>query len=148
MRARSRAAPEFLGGGARAPPGRPPTDHPGAEENTMSTENEELAQRGYDALVRGDFEQLEDLMAPDFTWHWWERGPWDCHSRDDALAVLRERHSQNVVGELRELTDLGDGRVLAVVGLRPDSKVSATDLGLPEGHDATATVITVRNRKM
>jgi ketosteroid isomerase-like protein len=114
----------------------------------MGTQNEELARRGYEALMRGDFDQLEELMAPDLTWHWWEPGPGDCHSRDEALAVIKERLSQNAIGELREVSDLGDGRVLVVTGLPPESEVSATDLGLPEGQDETANAVTIRDGKM
>jgi ketosteroid isomerase-like protein len=112
------------------------------------TENEELARRGYDALMRGEFEALEEVMAPDLTWHWWERGPWDCHSRDEALAVIKERLGQNSIGELREVTDLGEGRVLVVTGLRPDSEIGPEELGLPAGHDETANVVTIRDGKV
>jgi ketosteroid isomerase-like protein len=112
------------------------------------TKNEQLARHGYEALMRGELEVLEHLMAPDLTWHWWERGPWDCNSRDEALAVIRERLGQNAIGELREVTDVGEGRVLVVTGLRPDSEISAADLGLPEGHDETANVITIRDGKV
>jgi hypothetical protein len=114
----------------------------------MTTQNEQLARRGYEALMRGEYEVLEDLMAPDLTWHWWERGPWDCQSREEALALIRERLGQNAIGDLREVTELGEGRVLVVTGLRPDSEISPKDLGLPEGHDETANVVTIRDGKV
>ena len=99
----------------------------------MTTQNEQLARRGYEALMQGEFEVLEDLMAPDLTWHWWERGPWDCHSREEALVVIKERLGQNAIGDLREVTELGEGRVLVVTGLPPDSEISPEDLGPSRG---------------
>jgi ketosteroid isomerase-like protein len=39
------------------------------------TQNEQLAHDGYEAVMRGELEALEDLLAPDLTWHWWEHGP-------------------------------------------------------------------------
>ena len=114
----------------------------------MTTMNEELARRGYEALMRAEFEVLEELMAPDLTWHWWERGPWDCQNREEALAVIKERLGQNAIGDLREVTDLGEGRVLVVTRLGPDSEIRPQDLGLPEGHDETASVVTIRNGKV
>jgi ketosteroid isomerase-like protein len=112
------------------------------------TKNEQLARHGHEALMRGELEVLEELMAPDLSWYWWERGPWDCHSRDEALEVIKERREQNAIGELREVTDMGEGRVLVVTGLRPDSELSATDRGLPEGHEETANITTIRDGKV
>jgi hypothetical protein len=44
--------------------------------------------------------------------------------------VIGERRSQRAIGELRQVTDPGGGNVLVVVGLRADSEISTTDLGL------------------
>jgi ketosteroid isomerase-like protein len=35
----------------------------------MMTRNEQLARDGYEALMRGETEVAEALMAPDLTWH-------------------------------------------------------------------------------
>jgi ketosteroid isomerase-like protein len=78
------------------------------------TRNEQLARDGYEALMRGEAEVVEDLMAPDLTWHWWEHGSWDCHSRDEAMALIRERMSQGAIGELMEVTEITEGQVVAV----------------------------------
>jgi ketosteroid isomerase-like protein len=114
----------------------------------VATRDEELVRRGYEAVLHGDLELLEDLMAPDLSWRWWERGPWDCESREEALAVIGERLSQRAIGELRQVTDLGEGRVLVVLGLRADSEISGADLGLPKGHAETAHVVTIRDGKV
>lgn len=56
--------------------------------------------------------------------------------------------SQRAIGELREVIDLGDDRVLVVMRRHPDSEVSYADLGVPEGHDEFANVITIRDGKV
>jgi ketosteroid isomerase-like protein len=112
------------------------------------TQNEQLARDGYEAVMRGELEVLEELMAPDLDWHWWEHGPWDCHSREEAIAVIRERIGQRAVGELKEVTEVEPGRVLVVTHMRPDSEIRPEDLGLPPGHLETANVVTFRDGKV
>src|SRR5438034_10900112 len=51
-----------------------------------------VAQQGFDAWRRGDFDALEAIFAPDVEWRWFEPGDWDCHNRDDVMR-LRERHA-------------------------------------------------------
>ncbi len=114
----------------------------------MSTENEGLAREGYGALMRGEIEIVEQLMAPDLTWHWWEHGPWDCHSRDGALAVIKERLGQRAIGELMEVTEVQQDKVLVVTKIRPQSEIEPEDLGLPPGHDETANLVTFRDGKV
>lgn len=114
----------------------------------MSTQNIELARRGYEALMRGDFDQLEQLFDPELTWHWWEHGPWDCENREQAMAVIRERAGQRAIGELREVIELDDERVLVVMKRSADSEISPEDLGLAPGHDETANVVTIRDDKV
>ena len=52
-----------------------------------------VAQQGFDAWRRGDFDALEAIFAPDVEWRWFEPGDWDCHSRDDVMRTLRQRHA-------------------------------------------------------
>lgn len=111
------------------------------------SENERLAREGYEALMRGEL-ALEELMAPDLTWHWWEHGPWDCHSRDEALAVIRERVGQRAIGDLEEVSEVEPGRVLVVMRMRPDSEVTPQDLGLPPGYTETANLVTFEGGKV
>jgi ketosteroid isomerase-like protein len=114
----------------------------------MSTENERLAREGYEALMHGEIEVVEQLMAPDLTWHWWEHGPWECQSRDEAMAVIKERMGQRAIGEMREVVELDDERVLVVMGLRTDSEITPEALGLPKDHDEVANVVTFRDGKV
>jgi ketosteroid isomerase-like protein len=114
----------------------------------MSEQNVELARRGYEALTPGDLDAVAELFAPDLTWEWWEKGPWDCHSRDEAMAMIRERLVQRAIGRLKEIIDVDDERVVVVMKRNPDSRRSYADSGLPEGHDETANVVTIRDGKV
>lgn len=114
----------------------------------MSNDNIELARRGHEALMRGDLDAFRKLLSPQMTWHWWEEGPWDCESRDEAMAVIEERLSQNAIGELKEIIPLDDERILVVTGLRADSEIQPTDLGLSEDHDEIVNVLTFRDGKV
>jgi ketosteroid isomerase-like protein len=112
------------------------------------TKNEQLAREGYEALMRGEVEVVKNLLAPDLTWHWWEHGPWDCHSREDAIAVIRDRLDQRAVGELTEVTEVEPDQVLVVSRTRPDSEVRPEDLGLAPDHLETANLITFSDGKV
>jgi ketosteroid isomerase-like protein len=109
------------------------------------TKNEQLARDGYAAVMRGELEALEHLMDPDLDWHWWERGPWDCHSRAEAIAVIRERIGQHAVGELVEATEVAPNRVVVVTRTRPDSEIGPEALGLSSDHLETANLVTFRD---
>src|SRR2546430_11873756 len=52
-----------------------------------------VAQQGFDAWRRGDFDALEAIFAPDVEWRWFEPGDWDCHNRDDVMRTMRQRPS-------------------------------------------------------
>jgi hypothetical protein len=141
-------APEFLGGGARAPPSRSTAEVHEAKEMVMRTENERLAHEGYESLMRGEIEPLERLLAPDVDWRWWEPGPWDCHGRDQAIAVIRERLGQGAIGDVLELTEVEPGKVLVMTRTRPEAEIRPEDLGLAPGHEVTATVVTFRDGRV
>src|SRR5438552_645199 len=83
-----------------------------------STENEGIARGTYDALMRGELDVVEELLAPEVTWQWWEPGPWDCHNRDEVVAVIRERAGQRAIGDLIEVSEVVPGKVLIVSGRR------------------------------
>ena len=72
----------------------------------------ELARAGLAAWQRGDFETLEDLLAPEATWRAVEPGEWDCESRDDILQTLRERYEEGFTMGPIELVEGGPGTVI------------------------------------
>ncbi len=114
----------------------------------MSSQNTALVRRGYDAVMRGDLDQLEQVFDPNLTWHWWEHGPWDCENRDQVMAVIRERLGQRAIGELREVVEIDAERVLMVIEVSADSEISAEDLGLPPHQDEIAQLVTIQEGKI
>ena len=114
----------------------------------MSEQNVELARRGYEALMRGDLDTVAELFAPDLSWGWWQPGPWDCHSREEAMTVIRERVGQRAIGQLVEVIDVDDERIVVVMRRNRDSERSYADAGIPEGHDESANVVTIRDGKV
>jgi hypothetical protein len=110
----------------------------------MSTDDERLARKGYEAVMRGEIDVLEQLLAPDLSLDWWEHGPWDCHGREEALAVIEERRGQHAIGELIEVREVAPGEVLVVTRTRPESEIRPEDLGLSPGHLATANIVSFR----
>lgn len=66
-----------------------------------------VVQQGFDAWRRGDFDALEAIFAPDVEWRWFEPGDWDCHSRDDVMRTLRQRHAAGFAEGRVELSRRG-----------------------------------------
>jgi ketosteroid isomerase-like protein len=54
----------------------------------MTTANEELVRSSFDAFLRGDWDALAKVLAPDVEWLWHEPGDWDCHDRKKVLSTL------------------------------------------------------------
>ena len=99
-----------------------------------------LAEDGFDAWRRGDFDALEEMFAPDVEWRWFEPGDWDCHSRKDVMRTLRQRHAAGF-GEGR-LTFHDVGPDVVIVTAHP------REIGGPEWPAETSTVIRFRAGKV
>src|SRR2546421_10374777 len=84
-----------------------------------------VAQQGFDAWRRGDFDALEAIFAPDVEWRWFEPGDWDCHHRDDAIRTLRQRHAAGFAAGRLNFHDAG-----------PDAVGVTAHPGTPAGHEA------------
>jgi ketosteroid isomerase-like protein len=81
----------------------------------MSEENVEAARRGYEAIGRGDFAAIADVLAPEVTWHGGDRKARDaCRNRDQVLAFLRAAHEQGPIGELIDVIEVGEQVVLVM----------------------------------
>jgi ketosteroid isomerase-like protein len=100
----------------------------------------ELARAGLAAWKRGDFEALEDLLAPEATWRAVEPGEWDCESRDDILRTLRERYEEGFTKSPLELIEGGPGTIILLS--RP------AQVGGPDWPEETAIAITFRAGKV
>lgn len=100
----------------------------------------ELARAGLDAWKRGDFEALEQLLAPDATWHAVEPGEWDCENRGEVLQTLRDRYEEGFTRGPLELVDGGTGRVILVS--------HPAQVGGPEWPEETAIAMTFEGGKV
>jgi ketosteroid isomerase-like protein len=99
-----------------------------------------LAERGFEAWRRGDFEAVEEMLAPDVEWRWFEPGEWDCHGRDDVMRTLRDRHAEGFAEGRVDLQDPGPDVVVATT--------HPSEVGGPEWPDETSTVIRFREGKI
>jgi hypothetical protein len=94
----------------------------------MAPTHSELVHEGVEALLRGDLQRLEELLAPDVEWGWFEPGGEDLVGREAVLGAFRERVDEGVLGGLLEVVDLGDD---VVVGIAPSPRAAET--GAPVG---------------
>ena len=75
----------------------------------MTESNVELARRGYEAILRGDLDAIEDLLDPDVKWH--GGNPADgCQNRKQTLGFMRQNWMRRggPPGEVVEMLDAGD----------------------------------------
>lgn len=104
----------------------------------MSADIEEIARRGYQAVVDGDLDTVRDFLDPDVKWHGGDpNAPGACRNRDEALAVMRRAAENGRIGEIVEVRGVGD-RVVIV--LRPRSSPG-------EEPELTASLTTFRDGK-
>ena len=99
-----------------------------------------VAERGFDAWRRGDFDALEAIFAPEVEWRWFEPGDWDCHNRDDVMGTLRQRQAAGFAEGRLNFHDAGSDVV--VVTAHP------SEIGGPEWPDETSTVIRFHEGKV
>ena len=81
----------------------------------MTESNIDRARRGFEAIGRGDYETVGELLHPDVKWH--GGNPVDgCLNRDQVLAFMQRPERPSGVVELVELVDAEDQ---VVVIMRP-----------------------------
>jgi ketosteroid isomerase-like protein len=104
----------------------------------MAETNVELARRGYEAALRGDFDVIRDFLDPDVKWHGGDpSAPAACHNREQALTFMRRAFSRRGVGELVDVVGAGDKVV--VITRPPDEN--------GERANPSANLTTFRNGK-
>jgi ketosteroid isomerase-like protein len=83
----------------------------------MGQGNVELARRGYEAVLRGDFDAISDLLDPEVKWHAGDPfAEGACRNREQALQFMR-RAGRRGPGELVDVIDAGEK---VVVIMRPN----------------------------
>jgi ketosteroid isomerase-like protein len=87
----------------------------------MTESNAELARRGFDAIARGDFDAIGELLDPDVKWHGGDpTAEGACTNRAQALTWMRRapRRRQGPLPELVDVVGAGD-RVVAIMQPAP-----------------------------
>lgn len=81
----------------------------------MPQSNVEIARRGFEEAMRGDFDAIGELLDPEVKWHGGDpSAEGACCNRDEALAFMRRARRRNPMGELVDVIDVGD-RVVVVI---------------------------------
>jgi ketosteroid isomerase-like protein/ankyrin repeat protein len=106
----------------------------------MATGNDDLVRSSFDAFLRGDWNALAQVMAPDVQWLWYEPGEWDCHDRRKVLATLFERQREGVITGLDNVVAVDERVFVEVRGPRLE------EWGLPDGR--ACMVVTVRDGRI
>jgi ketosteroid isomerase-like protein len=106
----------------------------------MATANEELVRSSFDAFLRGDWDALAKVLAPDVEWLWHEPGDWDCHDRKKVLSTLFERQREGVVTGLNEVVAVDDRVFVEVIGPK------LVEWDLPNGQ--ACMVVTIRHGRI
>jgi ketosteroid isomerase-like protein len=107
----------------------------------MTAGNDELVRSSFDAFLRGDWDTLAEVMAPDVQWLWHEPGDWDCHDRRKVLSTLFDRQREGVVTGLNHVVVAVDERVFVEV-----TGPKLSEWGLPGGQ--ACMVVTVRDGRI
>jgi ketosteroid isomerase-like protein/catechol 2,3-dioxygenase-like lactoylglutathione lyase family enzyme len=106
----------------------------------MSTDNTTLIRDGFEAFLRGDFDALRSLLAPDAQWLYWGPIPGDCQDPEKIIATLRARHDEGVVSGVENIVGGGEKLLVEITGPRLEEG------GLLEGR--AAMVVTMRDGRI
>lgn len=80
----------------------------------MSDSNAEVARRGYEAVRRGDFGAIRELLDPEVRWHGGDPdADFACKNREQVLAFM-QRPGRGPIGDLVDVVDAGD-RVVVIM---------------------------------
>lgn len=77
--------------------------------------NVDAVRRGYEAVERGDFSVIEELLADDVRWHGGDPSFLGaCTNRGEALDFMRRAKKRGRVGRLVDVIDAGDQVVVVL----------------------------------
>ena len=101
--------------------------------------NEEIARRGFEAVLSGDLEAVKEFLDPDVKWHGGDPdAPGACRNRQQALRFMGRAGENRRIGELVDVKAAGDK---VVVIIRPRGAERDASAGL------TANLTTFRDGK-
>ena len=80
----------------------------------MAEANADLARRGFEALLRGDFDLVSNMLDPHVKWHGGDpSGPGACRNREQALAFMRAARAR--LGDIEIVDVVAAGEQVVVV---------------------------------
>jgi ketosteroid isomerase-like protein len=82
--------------------------------------------------LQGDVKPLEELLDPDVELLWWKTGEWDCHGKQEVLALIKQRAAQRTSGVSIDVAEAGEDALIV------------TRAGAPSEGGLPATLITFR----
>jgi ketosteroid isomerase-like protein len=91
----------------------------------VTESNVELVRRGYEAVMRGDLDQMRELLDPDVKWHAGDpTAEYACHNRQQAVAFMRGNWMRRgaPAGELVDVIDAGDKVVVIMRRIDDDGE--------------------------
>lgn len=92
----------------------------------MSETNAEIARRGFASVLRGDLDEIADLLDPDVKWHGGDpTAEGTCQNRDQALEFIRGARLRQAGVELVDVVGAGDK---VVVIMRPPGGAPVANL--------------------
>jgi ketosteroid isomerase-like protein len=80
----------------------------------MAETNADLVRRGFEALLRGDFDLVAGLLDPDVTWHGGDpSAAGACRGREQVLAFMRSALGR--IGDVEVIDVVGAGDEVVVI---------------------------------
>ena len=86
-----------------------------------------------DGWFNGDLKPLEQLLDPNVELLWWRTGEWDCHGKDEVMALLSQRAAQRGPAVNMDVSEVGEEALIVT------RKAEGSEGELP------ATLITFQN---
>jgi ketosteroid isomerase-like protein len=106
----------------------------------MSESNVQIARRGYEAVMRGDFEAVREFLDPAVRWH--AGGPDSqgaCRNRREALEYMRRARQRRPIAELVDVVDAGDKVVVVLRSRGSDDDEPVLSANVTTFRDGKAT---------
>jgi ketosteroid isomerase-like protein len=105
----------------------------------VTESNVEIARRGFEAALKGDFDAVREFLDPDVKWHGGDpSAAGACGNREQALGFMRRARSRRRLGELIDVVDAGDKVVVIMRSPSEDGVAAALSANLTTFRDGKA----------